>query len=122
MSRRMGSVTNTSERVVSVKTHWYTPASDSANVKERVVFRLPTVVPARLVGVVLAGIPSFNHTTVGVVVLMVLAFTWPTIYLIVTLSPFRYPARFKWKKLLFAVPVSGWSDPLVEGDPAKDST
>ena len=44
-----------------MKTHWYTPASDVVNVKERVLLRLLESV--LLVGVVLAGNPSFNHCT-----------------------------------------------------------
>ena len=65
MSSRIGSVINTSERIVSVKTTWYTPASDAANVKKREVVRRP-LVPGVLVGVILIGIPSFSHSTDGV--------------------------------------------------------
>ena len=66
MSSRMGLATNTSEREVSVKTTWYTPASDSANAKERVVVTLPSV-SGVLVGDGVTGTPSFNHVTVGAV-------------------------------------------------------
>ena len=65
MSSRMGSVINSSERTVSLKTTWYTPASDAANMNKREVVRRP-LVPGVLVGVILVGIPSFSHSTDGV--------------------------------------------------------
>ena len=50
VSSRVGTATNISELEVSVKTHWYTPASEAVNVKERVLVRRP-LVPGVLVGV-----------------------------------------------------------------------
>jgi hypothetical protein len=75
----MGSATNTSEREVSVKTHWYTPASDSSNVKERVVLRAP-LPPTVFMGVLLTGTPSCNHVTVGDANIMVSSPTKPVSY------------------------------------------
>ena len=48
VSTRVGVLTNISELSGSVKTHWYTPASEAANVKERAEVRRP-LVPAVLV-------------------------------------------------------------------------
>jgi hypothetical protein len=75
----MGSATYTSEREVSLKTHWYTPASDSSNMKERVVLR-PPLTPTVFMGVSLTGTPSFNHVTVGGVKLMTSSSTKPVSY------------------------------------------
>ena len=66
VSSRVGTVTNISDLEVSVKTHWYTPASEAANVKERVLVRRP-LVSGVLVGVRTAGSSSFSHCTCGAV-------------------------------------------------------
>ena len=62
VSSRVGTVANISELEVSEKTHWYTPASEAANVKDRVLVRRP-LVPGILVGVRITGSPSFSHCT-----------------------------------------------------------
>ena len=64
VSNRMGSVRNNSERSVSLKTTWYTPASDAVNVEEIEVVSRP-LVPSRLVGVNLIGCPSLSHNVDG---------------------------------------------------------
>ena len=49
---------------MSLKTTWYTPASDSVNVEEIEVVSRP-LVPSRLVGVNLIGLPSLSHNVDG---------------------------------------------------------
>ena len=88
VSSRMGCGRNTSERTVSVKMHWYTPASDELNIKVRTDSRLPLFPGSVLVGVVLIGTPSFSHVTVGGVKLLIVSSpTWPTWNSILANSP-----------------------------------
>ena len=55
------------------------------------VLRRPLLPTAVLVGVALAGTPSLNHNTVGVVYMLVTSSTWPTRKLREAVSPASYP-------------------------------
>ena len=66
-------------KLLPVKIHWYTPASDSWKLKDRVEESLPLLPTAMFIGIVVTGTPSLNHCAIGGSYTVMSSPTWPAV-------------------------------------------